>query len=121
MVPSWIILWQRNGLKKATLPSTDDSTWYLPYHGVYHPFKPGKTRVVFDWSAEFHGTSLDEEILPGPDLTSQLVGVLTRFRTKKWHSWMILKLCFTKCTSLKRKESFFGTCWTKEKKLFVSI
>ena len=43
--------------KKATSPSTDDSTWYLPHHGVYHPGKPGKTRVVFDCNAEFHGVS----------------------------------------------------------------
>ena len=69
--------------KKATSPSTDDSTWYLPHHGVYHPCKPGKIRVVFDCSAEFHGTSLNKELLPGPDLTSQLVGVLTRFRTEE--------------------------------------
>ena len=24
-------------LRKANSPSTDDSTWYLPRHGVYHP------------------------------------------------------------------------------------
>ena len=28
-------------------------TWYIPHHGVYHPSKPGKIRVVFDRSAEF--------------------------------------------------------------------
>ena len=27
--------------RKATSPSTDDSTWYLPYHGFHHPCKPG--------------------------------------------------------------------------------
>ena len=37
--------------------------------------------MVFDCSVEFQGTSLTKELLPGPDLTSQLVGVLTRFRT----------------------------------------
>ena len=26
--------------------------WYIPYHAVYHPSKPGKIRVVFDCSAE---------------------------------------------------------------------
>ena len=69
--------------RKATSPSTDDSTWYLPHHRVYHHCKPGKIRVVFDCGAEFHGTSLNKELLPGPDLTNQLVGVLTRFRTEK--------------------------------------
>ena len=69
--------------RKATSPSTDDSIWYLPHHGVYHPCKPGKIRAVFDCSAEFHGTSLNKELLQGPDLTSKLVGVLTRFRTEE--------------------------------------
>jgi hypothetical protein len=27
--------------------------WYIPHHGVYHPQKPGKIRVVFDCSARF--------------------------------------------------------------------
>ena len=27
--------------------------WYIPHHGVTHPAKPGKVRVVFDCSAEF--------------------------------------------------------------------
>lgn len=54
--------------------------WYIPHHGVYHPKKPGKIRVVFDASAEFKGTSLNRHLLPGPDLTNNLTGVLSRFR-----------------------------------------
>ena len=29
--------------------------WYIPHHGVYHPSKPRKIRVVFDCSAQFAG------------------------------------------------------------------
>ena len=54
--------------------------WYLPHFGVYHPRKPGQIRVVFDSSAEFRGTSLNQVLLPGPDLSNSLVGVLFRFR-----------------------------------------
>ncbi|XP_019633202.1 PREDICTED: uncharacterized protein LOC109476638, partial [Branchiostoma belcheri] len=53
--------------------------WYIPHHGVYHPQKK-KIRVVFDCAAPYAGTSLNKELLQGPDLTSTLVGVLTRFR-----------------------------------------
>ena len=55
-------------------------TWFIPHHGVYHPHKPGKIRVVFDCSAKYKGKSLNDLLLKGPDLTNSLLGVLTRFR-----------------------------------------
>ena len=54
--------------------------WYLPHHGIYHPKKPDRIRVVFDCSASFNGVSLNDQLLQGPDLTNSLVGVLIRFR-----------------------------------------
>ena len=59
------------------------NVWYLPHHAVFHPQKPGKVRVVFDCSAKFQGTSLNDQLLQGPDLTNTLVGVLTRFRQEQ--------------------------------------
>ena len=53
--------------------------WYIPHHGVRHPRK-GVLRVVFDCGAEFKGASLNKQLLQGPNLTSSLLGVLTRFR-----------------------------------------
>ena len=35
--------------------------------------------MVFDSSAEFGGTPLNKELLPGPDLANSLIGVLFRF------------------------------------------
>ena len=49
---------------------------YIPRHGVYHPQKPGKIRVVFDCTANFQGVSLNDHLLTGPELTNTLVGVL---------------------------------------------
>ena len=57
----------------------NDDTWYLPHHGVYHPQKK-KVRVVYDCSASYRGTSLNDQLLQGPDLANSLVGVLCRFR-----------------------------------------
>ena len=54
--------------------------WYLPHFGVYHPRKPNQIRVVFDSSCEFQGVSLNKELLAGPDLMNNLLGVLMRFR-----------------------------------------
>lgn len=53
----------------------DGKVRYIPHHGVYHP-KKGTIRVVFDCGAIFCGTSLNSELLQGPDLTSSLFGVL---------------------------------------------
>lgn len=71
----------RNGdAELAPEASVGDIVWYIPHHGVYHPKKPDKLRVVFDCSAKFHGISLNDTLLKGPDLINSLVGVLCRFR-----------------------------------------
>ena len=54
--------------------------WYLPHHPVFHPHKPKKVRVVFDCGARYAGKSLNNQLLTGPDLMNNLLGVLTRFR-----------------------------------------
>lgn len=64
------------------LGRSDGKVWYIPHHGVYHPQK-GKLRVVFDCGATFQGMSLNNQLLQGPDLTSSLIGVITRFRKEK--------------------------------------
>lgn len=62
------------------LERSDGKVWFIPHHGVYHHKKPDKIRVVFDCSAHSQGTSLNDELFQGPDLTNNLVGVLIRFR-----------------------------------------
>ncbi len=59
---------------------SNQPAWYIPHHGVYNPQNPGKIRIVFDCSARFQNTSLNEHLLTGPDLTNTLVGVLCHFR-----------------------------------------
>lgn len=60
----------------------DDHVWYLPHHGVYNK-KKLKLRVVFDCTSCYQGTSLNKELLQGPDLTNTLIGVLLRVRKEK--------------------------------------
>jgi hypothetical protein len=57
----------------------DGRVWFIPHHGVYQPVKQ-KLRIVYDCAAEFDDTSLNKELLQGPDLTNGLIGVLMRFR-----------------------------------------
>lgn len=65
------------------LQVTGGHEWYIPHHGVFHPKKPGKLRVVFDCSAVHDGQSLNGHLLQGPDMTNTLIGVLSRFRLEK--------------------------------------
>ena len=70
----------RGHIKIAEKAPTPNRTWYIPHFAVYHPKKPDKVRIVFDCSAEYHNYCLNKELLQGPDMTNQLIGVLTRFR-----------------------------------------
>ena len=57
----------------------DGCVWYIPHHGIRHPRK-NKMRVVFDCSSKYLGISLNDLLLPGPNMTNNLQHVLLRFR-----------------------------------------
>ncbi|KAK3751570.1 hypothetical protein QZH41_007533 [Actinostola sp. cb2023] len=71
-----------SGFAEKVEPAKSETmrVWYIPHHGVYHPKKPNKIRVVFDCAAQYKNESLNKHLLQGPDLTNSLVGVLHRFR-----------------------------------------
>ena len=85
-------------------------TWYLPYHGIYHPQKQ-KVRVVFDCSATFEGHSLNDKLLQGPDLTSNLVSVLTSFRQEKYAFMADIEEMFFQVKVRKEDQSFLRFLW----------
>ena len=57
--------------------------WYIPHHPVLNPNKPGKVRIVYDCAAFSNGTSLNDNLVKGPDFMNSLMGVLLRFRKEK--------------------------------------
>lgn len=66
-----------NHAERASPLEEQREVWYLR---VYHPWKPGKIRVVFDSCARYEGMSLNIVLLPGPNLNNGLLGELMRFR-----------------------------------------
>ena len=75
--------------KQLKKPAAVVRSWYISHHGVYHPNKLGKIRVVFNRSTELKGKSINHELMSGPDLTNQIVRILLRFRKRKWPLWQI--------------------------------
>ena len=58
-------------------------TWYMPHHAVTNLRKPDKVRVVFDCATKYKGTSLNDNLIRGPDLVNSLIRVLMRFRKER--------------------------------------
>ena len=67
-------------ITEEELNTRNRPVWFLPDHPVTHPLKPDKVRVVYDCAAKLGQTSLNQQLLQGPDQTNQLLGVLSRFR-----------------------------------------
>jgi len=58
-------------------------TWYLPHHPVFNPNKLEKIHIVSDCAASFEGTTLNKQVMQGPDLMNDLLGILLRFRERR--------------------------------------
>ncbi|XP_077867683.1 uncharacterized protein LOC144357010, partial [Saccoglossus kowalevskii] len=82
-------------------------------HGIYHPQKK-KLRVVFDCGAVYSGTSLNKELLQGPDLTNSLLGVLIRFRQEAVALMAIIEGMFSQVTMPKNFQNFQRFLWWPE-------
>lgn len=70
---------ERGDVEEVHNEGKQGEQWYIPHHGIYHPKKPTKLRVVFDCSAKHNGTSLNDHLLQGPDLINNLTGILLRW------------------------------------------
>ena len=63
--------------------SLTDNVSFLPHHPLTKENKPGKVRRVANASSIFQGQSLNSNLLKGPDLLSNLTGVIMRFRENR--------------------------------------
>ena len=82
-------------------------TWFLPWHLVQHPHKPGKWRIVFDASARFHGVALNDILLKGEVLMVDMSGVLIRFRQHPVAVCADLTKMFYQARVPKHQQSFY--------------
>ncbi|PIK56625.1 hypothetical protein BSL78_06481 [Apostichopus japonicus] len=101
------------------------NVWYLPHHPVENPHK-NKVRVVYDCAARFAGTSLNDQLLKGPDLMNDLLGVLLRFRQGRvaivqFRAWRRRK-GFTEALAILKEGGFRLTKWlSNERAVLASV
>lgn len=70
-------------LSQTEAMTKSSKTYYIPHwhFSVIHVNKqPQKPRLVFDAAAKIRGESLNSNLLPGPDMNANLLGVFMRFR-----------------------------------------
>ena len=65
-------LLQKGYAKRKPAVQTQGKTWYLPHHAVFRPAKQGNVRVVFDCYAKYRRSSLNDQLLQGPDFDHEL-------------------------------------------------
>ena len=70
-------------LRPEEINKVSQKIWYVPHYPVYHQAKPGKIRIVFDATAKFKGTSLNENLIHGPNLANEVIEVFFRFRKEQ--------------------------------------
>ncbi|XP_048239844.1 uncharacterized protein LOC124124713 isoform X1 [Haliotis rufescens] len=74
---------EKGYINKVDHEESREDVWYLPHFPILRPDKTTtKVRIVFDASAKYQDTSLNDVISPGPKLHSELFDVLIRFRRK---------------------------------------
>ena len=61
--------------KKTDVKPDNSKLWYLLHHGVKHPRKPGKIRIVFNCSTNYGGASLNHNLLSHKSTNWHTVGV----------------------------------------------
>ena len=89
----------------------DGSTWYILHHGLWHPRKSEKIKVMFNCTAKFRDTSLNDYLLTGPDLINALHGVLCRFREHRIAFTCDVKRMFRRFHVSPRDRNFLRFLW----------
>ena len=87
--------------------TTSGNMWYLPHFAT----QQAKFHVVYNGSTEFHGCSINQETLTGPDLLEPLLYVITRFRLGQYAIIADLKEFFFQIDISPKQRDLFHILW----------
>ena len=98
----------------GTSPENPSTGSLLPEHGVMHPQKPGTLRRVSNARSKYRGVCLNEMLLPVPALLANLLGVLIRFRERKYPQTADNKAMFMQVSVRSADRKFLRFLWVAE-------
>ena len=98
-----------------------DREWYVPHHPVLNPNKPGKVRRVLNGASRFHGSSLNNSLLVGPDLLQNPLFVLMRFREHKYATSADIEGMFMQVGLLESDQRSLRFLWREDPTSDVSV
>ena len=98
-----------------------DREWYLPHQAVVNPHKPGKVRRVLNGAFKFHGCSLNNCLLIGPDLLQSLLHVLFRFREHRYAVSADIEAMFMQVGVLPEDQRSLGFLWREDPTCDVEV
>ena len=107
--------------EKCKMEGKEGRCWYLPHHGVFHPQKPGKIRVVFDCSTQYANMSINTELMSEPDLANQTVGVLLTFRKEHVAFMADIKSMFYQVLVSPHQKSLPHYLWWEESNISKKV
>ena len=97
-------------VEKVPNEEIDRPGWHLPHFGVLHPQKKS-LRVVYDCAAKVGNKSLNDALIPGPNLTNTLLEVLLRFRLGQYCFTADLEKMFYQVFVPEKQRNFLQFYW----------
>ena len=97
------------------VPSTG---WLQPEHGVLHSNKPGKLRRVSNARAKYKGVCLNDMLLTGTDLLANLLGIILRFRKKRYPLSVDIEAMYKQVSVCPADRKFLQFLWGETEPTF---
>ena len=107
--------------EKCKIEGKEGRCWYLPHHGVYHPQKSAKIRVMLNCSAQYANMSINTELMSRPDLAKQIVDVQLRFRKKQVAFMADIKSMFYQVLVPPHQRRLVSYLWWEESNLSKEV
>lgn len=100
-------------LNLSELEGPQGRTWYVPHFLVENANKPDKPRLVFDAASKHEGISLNDALINGPTLLSNMHNLLVQFRERPYAVSMDIEKMFLQVRVREEDQAAFRFVWRR--------